>query len=37
MGIHKSYCNEHLWHDELIGNKTNKFSLFETDVLIFYI
>jgi hypothetical protein len=26
-GIHKSFCKEHLWHEENCKNK-NKFSLF---------
>jgi hypothetical protein len=30
-GIHKSICNEHKWHDELLDNKPNKFSLFNCD------
>lgn len=30
-GIHKSFCSEHKWHDELLDNKPNKFSLFNCD------
>lgn len=27
-GIHRSFCNEHKWHEEI--NTNNKFSLFNT-------
>lgn len=30
-GIHKSFCEEHKWHDTLLDNKPNKFSLFNSD------
>lgn len=30
-GIHKSYCDEHKWHDELLDNVSNKFSVFKID------
>ncbi len=31
MGIHKSFCDEHPWHDNLLDNKPNKFSLFSEE------
>jgi len=27
-GIHKSFCSEHTWHDDLLENNPNKYSLF---------
>jgi hypothetical protein len=29
-GIHKSFCDEHQWHDKLMDYNPNKFSLFST-------
>lgn len=30
-GIHKSFCLEHKWHDELLDNNPNKFSVFNSE------
>ncbi len=30
-GIHRNYCSEHIWHDEHLDNRSNKYSVFSEE------